>query len=464
MGQSLAGLNTVNAWSTSVRIAASGRVRNDAKGGFSLMSRLNANTGGRVARWTLVSLVLLMVLALSSAVAGAKVLDLYHDKENWAPYVDEVGELARELTGVGWKSVPFPDTNTYQAAIRTSLPSRNAPDLFTWWSGFRMEDLAKAGLLEDLSPIWDKYIKEGTYSADVAKAFTFDGKPYAVPLHLSYWVIFYNKKVFAQNGYSIPTTWDQLMAMAADLKSKGITPFSLTVQGRWPGFIWFEELVVRQDPDFYERLMVGEAKYTDPTVRKAFEIWRDMLAKGYFTDPQIDMGTAGTNSMAKMFAQGQLAMIMIGDWYSSILLSTGLEPGVDYGAFILPNINPAAEPVVIFEAGPLMISKNARNKADALQAIDFWMTVQAQQKWTDIMGFTPAHSGVKAQSDVTTQVLDEVTGRNYRLVQRYWEATPPEIVEPAVDEFNRFVLNPGQLDQVLENLQRIADQYWASKR
>lgn len=404
------------------------------------------------------------VVVWTPLVAEAVVLDFYHDKENWAPQLDQVGRLAEERIGVGWKSVSYPDTSSYQATMRTALPSRNAPDLFTWWSGFRMKDLVDAGLLEDLTPLWEQFLSSGKYNEDVAKAFMFDGKIYAVPFHQSYWVVFYNKHVFRENGYSIPRTWDELMAMAEDLKSKGITPFSLTIQGRWPGFIWFEELVARLDADFYERLMVGEAKYTDPTVRQAFEIWADMIAKGYFTDPQVDMGTSGTNQMASQFAQGKLAMILIGDWYSTTLLSVGLKPGEDYGAFILPNINEQPKPIVIFEAAPLMVAKNARNKDAALKAIEFWMSAEAQQAWADIMGFTPPHADVTPQSDVTTEIVNEVNSRGYRLVQRYWEATPPEIAEAAVDEFNRFILNPSQLETVLNNLQRIADQYWSSVR
>src|SRR5260221_6310117 len=96
------------------------------------------------------------------------VLDLYHDKARWAPDADKVGEAAGKAINVGFKSVPFPDTSTYQSTVRASLSSSKAPDLFTWWSGYRMEDIVKAGGAEDLSAVWDKYLKSGEYSAGIA--------------------------------------------------------------------------------------------------------------------------------------------------------------------------------------------------------------------------------------------------------------------------------------------------------
>ncbi len=79
-----------------------------------------------------------------SALAWAQsvVLDLYHDKSSWAPNVDKVGELAGQSIDIGFKSVPFPDHNRpIKPRSAPSLGSNSAPDLFTWWSGYRMEDL-----------------------------------------------------------------------------------------------------------------------------------------------------------------------------------------------------------------------------------------------------------------------------------------------------------------------------------
>src|SRR5205823_5600737 len=140
---------------------------------------------------------------------GATILDLYHDKANWATNADKLGESAAKAINIGFKSVPFPDTTTYQSTVRAALGSDKAPDLFTWWSGYRMEDIVKANGAADLSSIWDKYLASGEFSKGIASAYTFEGKVYAVPFNVAYWIVFYSKPVFDQNGLTPPKTWKE---------------------------------------------------------------------------------------------------------------------------------------------------------------------------------------------------------------------------------------------------------------
>jgi len=406
----------------------------------------------------------LVALVLGLVLAQATKIELYHDKANWNDNYDKIGDMTAKSIGVGFKGVPYQDTSSYQAAIRTSLASNKAPGLFTWWSGYRMKDLVDAGLLEDVTPIWDKYIKAGEYSPDLAKGFTFGGKVYGILNNVAYWVVFYNKKAYADAGIKPPTTWAELEANNAKLKAKGITAFGQTTDGRWPGFIWFEEFMVRQDADFYEKLVEGKAKYTDPQVVKVFATWKKWIDNGWMTDPSVGFGTAGTNAMAKIFAQGKLANILVGDWYAGTIQEAGLKPGTDYGEFILPNMDSKARPAVIFEEGPILIGKNSPNKADALKVADYWMSTNAQKAWIDLQSFSPGNKKVQPDNAVTAGVVKEITDKNYRLVNRIWEATPTEIIEAAVDEFDKFMVNPTTADQAMKNIQALADKYWSAHK
>jgi len=397
------------------------------------------------------------------ALAQATMLDLYHDKASWAPNADLVGEAAAAAIGVGFKSVPFPDTTTYQSTVRAALGTSSAPDLFTFWSGFRMEDLVTSGGLEDLTPIWDKYIASGEYSAGLASAFTFDNKTYGVPFNVSYWTILYNIDVFTQNNLEPPTTWAEFMTLCDTLKGKGITPLAQTIDGRWPSFILFEELVVRSaGPDFWNSLMAGTAAYDAPEVVEALGVWKDMMDKGYFTDPAVTMGTSD-NGMVPLFKQGQVAMIPIGDWYSASLTEAGIEPGTGYDSFIMPNVKDGLPNVLFFETGPMLVSANGARKEDALKVADWWMSVDAQTQWCTLQGFSSPNAKVALDNPVANHVAALISDGNYQLLQRYWEATPPDIVETAVDELSRFVNNAGTAEEVLGNIQQKAVEVWASR-
>ena len=394
--------------------------------------------------------------------AEAVTLELFHDKATWVDNTDVMGQAAADATGVGFESVVNEDTTNYQATVRASLSSDRAPALFTWWSGFRMEDIVEAGGAADLTEIWQKYIDSGQYSQGAANAFAFDGKVYAVPFLTALWVVYYNRPLFEENGLQPPATWDEFVALNDALLELGVTPLAQTFVDRWQAFIMFEEMILRtQGPEFYDKLMYGEAKYTDPEVVEAMELWKDMIEKGYLTS-DFAFGT-GTDTFLPAFQAGQVAMVPVGDWYSATLVGAGLEPGVDFDAFIIPNYNPDLPQALFFEAGPLLVGENSPDKEQAMQVADWWMSVPAQNQWSEMMGFTPGNADAAAPNPVSQGILDWIGANDAQLVLRYWEATPPEIVETAVDELSRFMLNPDQYMEVLEAIQQKADQVWAER-
>jgi len=401
--------------------------------------------------------------AFAKAAQAATVLDLYNDKTTWEANANKVGDAAGKAINIGFKSVPFPDTTSYQTTVRASLNSSKAPDLFTWWSGYRMEDLVKAGTLEDLSALWDKYIKSGEYSAGIAGAYSFDNKVYAVPFNVAYWTVIYNKAVFEQNGLKPPTTWAEFMTLCATLKAKGITPMAETIDGRWPAFILFEELVVRSaGPDYWNGLMTGKNAYDDQKVQDALAVWKDMLGKGYFTDPAVTMGTAA-NDIIPQFKQGKVAMIPIGDWYAAPLIAAGIQPGVGYDAFIMPNITEGLPNVLFFETSPLIVSKNGAHKDQALKVVDWWMSADAQSQWCSLQGFSSPNSKVKLDNPSSNNVAKLIADGKYQALQRYWEATPPDIVEFAVDQLSKFITNPDTAKDDLGAIQKKAEEVWKSR-
>jgi multiple sugar transport system substrate-binding protein len=411
-----------------------------------------------------VGCVLLGLIMLSSVcgVAFAKEMQLFHDKlaaPSWQGPFERLAELAADQIGLSWETVGYANTDMHQTAVRTSLPTSRAPEMFTWWSDFRMEALYKSGGLADLTDIWDDRADE--YNPALRAAFEFDGGVYGVPANLAYWSVWYSRPIFDRYNLEPPKTWAEFLELNEFLLSQGITPLGHTVNGRWPTFIWFEEILIRLDPDIYEALMVGEVKYDHPTVLEAFDIWQELIDKGYFVDPGTDVFA----DFPRMMANGQTAMVLMGDWYTDTLDSAGLKAGVDYDTFILPPINEEVGNVIIYEAAPIVFGKNASGAEDARKVADWWMSPEIQAEWAKIMGFIPANS--KSASDFLIEpkknLVRDIHEGDYRLVNRYWEATPTEICENAVDEFARFMLNPDQKDDVISVLNTIADRYWSAR-
>jgi len=382
------------------------------------------------------------------------VIDFYFDKGGWTDVFNGLGELMLEKTGTGFKMVPYSDTTSYQTTIKQSMQTNNPAPLFTWWSGFRMKELVDAGYVEDLTDEWKNYYEKAGLSPDLADAFSVDGKIYGAPLNVSYWYTYYNKKVFDQYGLKEPETWDEFIAICDKLLENGITPIGLQNEP-WFSFVWFSELLVRYDADLYDRLMVGEVSYTDPEVIKCVEIFKDMIEKGYFA-----VSNDSEKELLPEFVKGNIAMLHFGGWYQGTIENAGLEPETDFSAFLLPSMS--GEPVVIYETGPITVSKNAANKEAALAILREYYSKESQEYISKEMGWSPLVPGVEADSQIVNKLVSQIKEKGYRQVQRYWEATAPQISEFAADEYVKLALNPESYMEVLEAIQAEAENYWNS--
>ena len=411
---------------------------------------------------------LLMFAAAAAFAAGGKEaaaapeLVMMHDKggnPNYQPFYEAMGQQAKARVGVGFAPTPYPTTDVFISAVRAALPTRQAPDLFTWWSTYRMKDLIDQGLVAETTDLWDKHKDE--YSQGLRDAFTFDGKVYGLAYLVEYWGIWYNKEVFAKYNLSVPKTWAEFLNVCDTLKRNGVTPMGQTVQARWPTFILFEEMIARESPDLYVDLCEGRARYTDPRVKKAFGVWADLIAKGYFTDPSTDL----FSDMPRLFNQGQLAMVPCGSWYMTVLTTNGV-PEDKCGIFIMPPHNAASGKVAILEASPILSSANAPNMEAARKVADYWMGAEGNGFFAKQVGQYPANS--KSDTSFLPKVKVDfrqmLVSENYRILNRFWEATPTPICEQAVDKFAEFILNPAAVDRVLADLDRIAEEYWSKNR
>lgn len=401
--------------------------------------------------------------AETTKVAGEEVvLTLMHDKggnPNYQPYYEAMGAKTKELFGISIEPVPYPTTDVFMSTVRSALPTSGAPDLFTWWSTYRMKELIAQGLVAETTDLWDNHKDE--YPQGLRDAFTFDGKAYGFSYTQDYWVVYYNKDIFSKSGLSEPKTWDDFIKICETLKAKSITPLGQTVQGRWPTFIMFEEMIKGEDPDLYVDLCEGRAKYTDPRVKKAFNVWKDLIDKGYFTDSATDLFV----DMPTLFSNDELGMIVVGTWYYSTLLTAGV-PAEKIGAFFLPSHNESAGKNVILEMSPILISKNAAHLEAAKKAADYLMGPEGNGIFAKLNEGFPSNTKTDKSflPEVKIKIADAVVGENYRILNRYWEATPTPICEAAVDKFAEFIINPNSLDSILTDLDKIADKYWTENK
>lgn len=398
-------------------------------------------------------------LALGLGAARAGDVPLFHDKGFWSKQFQEVGDAAGQKTGVRIVQNSYAPPEQYKAFVQSSIASGSTPDFFTWWTGQTFEELVGTGQVAPLDDVWEKMVASGEYEKSTQDLFKVDGKTYAIPSSVARWVVLYNKKMFADNGLSEPKTWDELTAAADKLKAAGITPFEATVQEGWRGFIWFEELMIRTDPAAYKGLHDGSVPYDGPAVQKAFQLWSDMYAKGWFTDPR-------SNEEAQDFARGKAAMYLIGEWAEGIVDTAGLKPDSGFGAFIMPNVDPALPSSVIVEAGPIVVSVAGKEKPDVMTAVNFWTSTDGANAWAKSSGNFIGNVKATPPNPTVAKISEDMKAGNTVVMERWWEAVPPDLQGELVAELNGFLLDPtmDNAKAIMGRMQALNAEYWESRK
>ncbi|MGI9256486.1 MAG: ABC transporter substrate-binding protein, partial [Salinispira sp.] len=173
------------------------------------------------------------------------------------------------------------DHEAYKTAIRNFLVS-NPPDIALWFAGNRMKFFVDQGLIADVSDLWDDADFNDSMSSSLA-AFTVDGSQYGVPWGYYQWGVYYRTDIFDQYGLSVPTNWDEFLEVGDTLVANGVTPVSIGTRFLWTAAGWFDYLNLRINGyDFHIGLTDGDISYLDPRLDRVFEVWADLLNRGFF--------------------------------------------------------------------------------------------------------------------------------------------------------------------------------------
>jgi multiple sugar transport system substrate-binding protein len=412
-----------------------------------------------VATASIMALTATMTFPAAANASSTTYLQVANDKPPWTSAFNGIGKVLAQDDGVGWQAEPYSSTTAFQGVVRASATTSQAPPLFTWWSGQQLVPLVQSGALANLTPEVKQWEAKYGLNPDVENAYKVNGQYYGAPLYTSDWVMYYNKKDFAKYKLSVPMTWTQLMSDAATLKSNGIAPFAYYVDD-WAGFIWFEQILLEQDPSAYQALVNGKISYTSAPVVAAMNEWKKIADLGYFSVPG-DIDTALSTPI--QFVNGSDAMLLVGSWEEGNLTHAGMVPGKDFGAFVVPPINPAAGWNAIFETGPMTVSAHSSDEQAALKSLNTFMEPSVQAKWDKLQSFVSAESAVPTSDPTAIAVANEIKAENVHLTNRYWEATPPQIAVPVSSDLSKFILNPNlSLTPFLKTLQSVATSYWST--
>ena len=238
-----------------------------------------------------------------------------------------------------------------------------------------------------------------------------DGLMYTMPMSKSTEVLYYNKTFFEANGLKVPTTWEEMEALCAQIKAidPDCIPLGYDSEANW--FITMTE----QFGSPYTSASGDEKFLFDNQTNKDFvATFREWYQKGYVTTQDIYgaytsglfVATTGTNS------------------YMSIGSSAGAthqrpakgEDGYPFevGIATIPQVDPA-NPKVISQGPSLCIFKDSNPQ----EVIASWLfvkflttNVNFQAEFSMASGYVPVLKSV-ADNEVYKKFLDSADGGDF---------------------------------------------------
>ncbi len=348
-------------------------------------------------------------------------------------------------------SVNTTDSNTFQENITTYL--QNPDDVIAWFAGFRMRFFAAQGLLGDISSIWpdlDAELGSGFKTASTGD----DGKQYFVPFSYYAWGIHYRKSLFADNGWEVPTTVDELTTLAAEMEAAGITPFAFANDGNWPAMGTFDQLNFRINGyQFHVDLMAGKESWTSDQVREVFSTFETLLPLH-----QENPNGRTWEEAAAALVNKEAGMYTIGNFVGGQFPEDELE---DLDFFPFPEINPEhGLDVVEAPIDGWMMAASPDNEAAALELLKYFGTGAAQDAYLSADPSVVASSS-SADTGVynALQVKAAETVQNAKFVTQFLDRdTSPEFASNvAGPRFADFLNDPSSIDSILDDMQAQAE-------
>ena len=303
-----------------------------------------------------------------------KVFTNLPDRKNGQGLVEQqiIDEYMKENKNVTIK-VEALDEEAYKTKFK-AYSMEGMPDVVSiWGQPSFLDEVLDAGVLAELNE--DDYKDYGFISGSL-DGFKKDGKLYGLPRNTDVAGFYYNEKMFKENGWTVPKTYDELLELAKKINDKGIIPLAMDGGDGWPMAVYLSDILYKLTGSDYSSTVsdaIKKGDFSDAKIKKATEILKQtadakMFQKGY--DSQ-DYGTA-----QNLFTNGQAAMFYMGSWEASMALNEDIPKEIreNIRVFTMPIIDGGkgkATDIAAWNGGGYAVSSKSEHKEEAIKFLNY---------------------------------------------------------------------------------------------
>ncbi len=283
-----------------------------------------------------------------------------------------------------------------KAVLKTRMQGNDPPDTFQVHGGPELIDgYVKPGLMDPVTGIYKDMNIMSAFPKQLLDKVSYQGEVYSVPANIHRGnVLFYNKKVLADNGVQPPTNWDEFYKAADTLKAKGIPALAVGGKDTWAVTMLFEDiLLTTAGPDKYNDLMSGKADWTDKSVTDALDHLKKIWSSGYVNK---DFSALTWDEAAGQVLKGQAAMTVMGDWAKGYFQANDTNWAENFGW----EPTPGTAGIFKVITDSFGLPKGAKNPDNTKRFLDLLASKTGQ------VTFNLRKGSIPARTDVDTSKFD----------------------------------------------------------
>ncbi|WP_143414542.1 ABC transporter substrate-binding protein [Halobacillus massiliensis] len=392
-------------------------------------------------------------------------------------------ELQYFVGGYGdswWKEViadfqkEYPDVSVVEHAgpnineeMRSRWVSGDPPDVvYIDGAGSSETQMVEDGQLMNLTD-WVKELEvEGDPLMDsfLVEPATYDGDIYSLPLVFDTWGTWYNKAMFEDKGYEVPSDFDSFMSTMGEIqKGEDIAPFVTTGQHPYyflRGVLYPAFGAAGGDELLTDVITGAEGAWTSEPVLEVMKKVEDMQKAGYIDD---GFGALNHTQSQMDFLLGKNAFIPVGFWLPNEM-KNDVPEDFTFGFIPSPMQNEGEPFSIVPDLRPLAIAEGAENPEAAKAFVEFVFTREYAKSFSEHTGAIMNLNGVDlAESEGVPEYLIEANEmiNDPEKVQLNNKPHPmsADLEEPISNALVSLMLGNISAEEFTEEAEKAAEQY-----
>jgi raffinose/stachyose/melibiose transport system substrate-binding protein len=343
---------------------------------------------------------LLFLLFILGSFAAAQTLDMWSWRtEDVAAYREIVSVYEAQNPGITINFEAFLNTE-YNTLVATALQAREAGDVVQTRSYGGVRPWIEGDFLLSLDGRVANLANFSDLSLDAVRH-PETGEVHGVPFAIQTLQMYYNRSIFAELNLSVPTTWDEFIAVNEALDAAGYIPIAITGMDDWMLPILHTVIAAGTygGTEFVEGILDGSRTFEDPDFVESLQAVKDLQP---FFPPDVT-GVSYDDSRI-LFVNEMAAMFPGGSWEAAFFLSQ--NPDLDLGVFAVPAKGTDEALVSWFVDGSWAVTANSDNPEQALDFVNWLGSPEFGQLFTDRLAQISPIEGVTPTDPLLSEIVE----------------------------------------------------------